>query len=265
MTRLTLHDPAGNFSEPHRSAFIKLIRQGAGAIDVVGQEHADEASERFIERELDRPREHLRNICHYIRHLKPGHVLDLGCGTGGLTVALCAAFRGVPVVGIDAVPITIEAARVRAAGCGAQAQFQVVPQDTQLPFADGSFDLVTCTSVLEFVTDPSARARLASEMIRVGRRDILLTTPNPLARIRELHTGRWLGDFRRHPEFPWACTPSEMDRLFMPFRRTALPERVRDKFKAAAMPVWLTQVVEVVMPWQFILYSKPKSRSTLMH
>lgn len=243
---------------PFRSEFIRLVQDGAAAVDVVGHDVVGGASERFIGRELDRPLEHQRNICPYIQHLRPARVLDVGCGTGGLTVALCATFPDASVVGVDAVPITIAAARVRAEGCRAGARFEVVSASGPLPFPDRSFDLVTCTSVIEFITEAAARRQFARELTRVARQHVLLTTPNPLFRLREQHTRRWFGDFRRDPAFPWASTPRELGRLFHPFRRLPLPQRVRDKVRLPALPGPLVCTLELLMPWQFALYVAPE-------
>jgi SAM-dependent methyltransferase len=254
---MVINAEIGALPEPYQTDFVRLIRKGAGAVDVIGEHVSGGASERFIQRELDRPREHMRNICRYIKHLRPQTILDIGCGTGGLTVALGTAFKDARVTGVDAVAVTVEAARVRAAGYGLDPQFLVVNADAPLPFPDSSFDLVTCTSVIEFITDSASRRRFAGELTRVARRHIVLTTPNPFPRLREQHTGRWFGDFRRVPDHPWASTPRQLDRLFAPFRRTRVPDRVRDKLKTAVLPGPLTGLAELMMPWQFALYTAP--------
>jgi ubiquinone/menaquinone biosynthesis methyltransferase len=65
--------------------------------------------------------------------------LDLACGTGDLAYALHA--RGARVVGLDLTPRMIELARSKAPA-GARPAF-LVGDMMALPFADGSFDLVT--------------------------------------------------------------------------------------------------------------------------
>lgn len=71
----------------------------------------------------------------------PGaRALDLACGTGDLTYGLAA--RGARATGLDVTPRMIELARRKAPGAG-RAPAWVLGDMTTLPFADGSFDVVT--------------------------------------------------------------------------------------------------------------------------
>ena len=56
-----------------------------------------------------------------------------------------------------------------------------------LPFASGSFDLVHSSAVLEHVGGRQNQARMISECLRVARRGVCMTTPNPGFPI-EFHT-----------------------------------------------------------------------------
>jgi ubiquinone/menaquinone biosynthesis C-methylase UbiE len=47
-----------------------------------------------------------------------------------------------------------------------------------LPFADGSFDFVHSSAVLEHVGSRAQQARMVAEALRVARRGVFLTTPN---------------------------------------------------------------------------------------
>jgi len=86
-----------------------------------------------------------------------GRVLDLGCGTGELARWLAAT--GLAVVGCD---ISCEMLRGAAAGSatedsGTPARWlRLDPDWRRLPFADGCFDAVTASSVLEYAADPAA-------------------------------------------------------------------------------------------------------------
>jgi trans-aconitate methyltransferase len=87
-------------------------------------------------------------------------ILDLGCGDGALTEKL-AAF-GCEVVGVDASPEQVEAARARgldARVCRAEA----------LPFA-GEFDGVLSNAVLHWVKDQAAALAAVHRALRPGGR-----------------------------------------------------------------------------------------------
>lgn len=88
--------------------------------------------------------------------LPDARALDLGCGRGGLSVALRA--RGTSVVSFDLRHRNCEITRSRAK----RYQLDVstsVGRGEQLPFADGSFDVVCCLEVTEHTQDPETLLR----------------------------------------------------------------------------------------------------------
>jgi ubiquinone/menaquinone biosynthesis C-methylase UbiE len=90
-------------------------------------------------------------------------VLDAGCGTGVLSLAL--ADRGFDVVGVDHSPEMLAIARRKAADAGLGSRIRFEEGDaTRLPFADGSFAGATAQGVLHHVADPYA---FLQEMKRV--------------------------------------------------------------------------------------------------
>ncbi|HEV2229034.1 MAG TPA: class I SAM-dependent methyltransferase [Steroidobacteraceae bacterium] len=90
-------------------------------------------------------------------------VLDAGCGDGALVCAL--ASRGAAVTGVDPDPAMLAAARTQAERAGLEVTF-ADGRVEQLPFADGSFDVVAAVTVLCFVPDAAAAM---SEIVRVLR------------------------------------------------------------------------------------------------
>ena len=95
-------------------------------------------------------------------------VLDVGCGTGTLTLVL--AGRAGPqgaVTGVDAAPEMIAAAHAKAGAKEGAPTFQVAPAQ-DLPFADGSFDAVS-TSLLIHHLPEADRVGAIREMLRVLR------------------------------------------------------------------------------------------------
>ena len=130
---------------------------------------------------------------------RPATVLDAGCGEGVVTEWLRDGLPGARVVGVDASNDALREASERVP----EASFE--PGDVQaLPFADGSFDLVVCTEVLEHVADP--RAALV-ELRRVSRGRVVVTVPHePFFRAGNLARGRHLRRLGSTPGHRWAWT-----------------------------------------------------------
>jgi len=113
--------------EPHRTRFIELVRRGAAARDIHDSDGVGDydsrfdgrVSQRFLEREIGRVAMHAQSLCAPLaaRLGRAPRILDVGCGTGGTTVALAmSSLAADEVVGIDASREAIDAAAVRALG-----------------------------------------------------------------------------------------------------------------------------------------------------
>ncbi len=89
-------------------------------------------------------------------------ILDAGCGSGRLTVAL--AQTGAAVTGVDTSRERLDRARARA--CKAALELNLVESDfnSPLPFVEGAFDGVTSRLSLMAASDPVATLR---ELLRV--------------------------------------------------------------------------------------------------
>lgn len=251
--------------EPYLSQFTQLISQGAAARDIhdstgrgsYDSESSMVVSDRFMERELGRVEMHQRSLCATLVDQvgTAARILDVGCGTAGTTVALAlSGLDAEHVVGIDASASTVAAARVRASSYGlspGRVRFEHVRAGSRLPFPAASFDLVTCVSVLEFITGEEARRFLVSEFLRVVRPGghVFLATPSPL-RLREYHSRRPLGDWRQTPGFPWSSPPWSVRRMFVgndlvPLARYRLHAHPRLKSLA-----WAAPLLQWAFPWQ---------------
>jgi SAM-dependent methyltransferase len=105
-------------------------------------------------------------------------VLDVGCGIGhwGRTLAGILP-ETATLVGVDREPLWVGKAAERAGAAGLASRFdyrQAAAED--LPFEDGTFDLVTCQTLLIHVPDPG---RVLTEMIRVARPGGLVCAAEP--------------------------------------------------------------------------------------
>lgn len=96
----------------------------------------------------------------------PGEkVLDVGCGTGTLAVALKSLVGSGEVHGIDASPEMIAVAKKKVAKVGTEIDFQVALIEA-IPFPNETFDLVTSSMMLHHLPEDLKRAGL-SEVRRV--------------------------------------------------------------------------------------------------
>ena len=109
----------------------------------------------------------LRDLEAGLAELKPGdQVLEVGCGTGTLTLA--AKRRVGPTgqaYGIDQIPTMIETSRRKAEQAGVDISFQVGGIDA-IPFPEGKFDAVLCSFMIFHMSD-GVRRRGIQEIRRV--------------------------------------------------------------------------------------------------
>lgn len=105
-------------------------------------------------------------------------MLDVGCGVGHWAQLLASFLPDhVRVSGIDREPSWVDAARDRAERRGLAGRFDYRQGEAQkLPFPDGTFDLVTCQTVLIHTPDPAA---VIAEMKRVTRPGGLVMVAEP--------------------------------------------------------------------------------------
>ena len=109
-------------------------------------------------------------------------VLDVGSGVGHWGQLLANVIpTSARVQGVDRDPLWVEKAAARAAAQGLADRFTYrVALAEKLPFANATFDLVTCQTVLIHTPDPGA---VVDEMVRVARPGglVLAAEPNNVA------------------------------------------------------------------------------------
>lgn len=95
--------------------------------------------------------------------IPPGGVwLDVGCGTGALSSAICAEADPVSITGVDPSPEFVE--RARGLSCTDIADFAVAGAST-LPYSDGIFDVAVSGLVLNFLPDPIEALREQARVV----------------------------------------------------------------------------------------------------
>lgn len=101
----------------------------------------------------------------------PSDVVDLGCGTGTLSLLLAEA--GHRVRGLDLAPRMIERARTKATETGLQVEF-VVGDAAAPTYPPGSADVVLCRHVLWALPDPETALAHWAALLRPGGRLLLV-------------------------------------------------------------------------------------------
>jgi ubiquinone/menaquinone biosynthesis C-methylase UbiE len=94
------------------------------------------------------------------------HVLEIGCGTGNLSVRVKRAYPSVEVTGSDPDPLALKRAQRKAVGMTGVRFEQGYAQE--LPYADGEFDRVLSSMMLHHL-DSDAKTAAAAEIFRVLR------------------------------------------------------------------------------------------------
>lgn len=111
-----------------------------------------------------------------------GLALDVGCGTGDLTLALAAAAPGARAVGADYTAPMLAPAPGKAARAGLAARTAFARADGhRLPFADGAFDAVASAFVLRNFADLGAAFGEMARVVRPGGRVVSLEICPPTA------------------------------------------------------------------------------------
>ena len=147
----------------------------------------------------------------YLRPYLPesGRCLEVGCGTARLSRFL--ARRGYEVVGVDYEPEALKLAQRRIVDDGVEIPL-ALGDAFALPFADGSFDVVLSTGLLEHFAHPSP---IVDEMTRVLKpRGLFYSDIVP----RKFALMRLFEALTRHPREVW-------DR---PFSRGQIGELLRE-------------------------------------
>lgn len=110
-------------------------------------------------------------------------MLDLGCGTGGMSISASRVYE--QVIGVDVALRWLVMGKVRLAETGVRVPF-ICANAEALPFKSGSFDAVVADAVLEHVR---SSARMRDEALRVLTRGgaYFFTTNNRFSILPEPH------------------------------------------------------------------------------
>jgi ubiquinone/menaquinone biosynthesis C-methylase UbiE len=140
-------------------------------------------------------------LCGLTQHIGASSILDIGAGTGSVTMRLRDRLPGIRVVGVEPVEALREVGIARGLG-----RDQLVDGDaTSLTYADGAFDIVCEFAALHHIPDPE---QAVSEMLRVARQAVFICDVNNFGQGGAL--SRWVKQtvnlLGLWPLFDWAKT-----------------------------------------------------------
>ena len=170
-----------------------------------------------------------------VSHLRPGgHVLDVGCGAGGVLAQVRAEARRRDkrvgrTIGVDLAEGMVQRAARRAA------VRPLVGDALTLPFVDQYFDVVVATDVMQFVADP---ARAVRELFRVtlpGGTVVIELAPGRIQGLRRrelLALPRW-SLLRRYVEMRRSYALAEIRRALQDVGCAVREVRTRSHLDAA--------------------------------
>ena len=118
-----------------------------------------------------------RRLIKHARVPQDATVIDLGCGTGTLTIWLKQQYLSARVIGLDADPAILEFARTKAEVAAVEVEF-FESNASDIPLAAGSVDRIV-SSLFFHHLQPDIKKRVLSESFRV------------LADGGELHISDW--------------------------------------------------------------------------
>ncbi len=102
---------------------------------------------------------------------RPSNILDMGCGTGSLSLVL--ADLGHAVTGVDLSPAMIALARKKAAAAGRSIAFGILDA-AQPGLKPASFDVIVCRHLLWMLPGPGETLSRWMQLLKPGGRLILV-------------------------------------------------------------------------------------------
>ncbi len=113
-----------------------------------------------------------KQVVKLASYLKGHKILDVGCGSGDITLELIKVMKVKEAIGIDLTEESIETCKRK----GIDARKVDVEKD-RLPFEDNYFDVVFCLEVIEHLYDPIHLLMETRRILKSGG-FLVISTPN---------------------------------------------------------------------------------------
>ncbi|HET6349021.1 MAG TPA: class I SAM-dependent methyltransferase [Candidatus Krumholzibacteria bacterium] len=134
-----------------------------------------ESAEAYSDWERTWGKEFARMYMEPAADLRGKHLLDVGCGLGGKTVAY--AETGAVVTGADLLEKNVEQSGAYAKMKGARADF-FVADAAALPLREGAFDTVVANDAMEHFAEPADALREMARVVKPGGAIWIFFTPH---------------------------------------------------------------------------------------
>lgn len=206
----------------------------------------------LIEQCFPRYREMLWAVLDYLPgDLKPASILDLGCGTGNLTVLLAAKYPDAAVTAVDVSSESLEACRQRLAECRLtphRADFR------ELQFPPESFDLVASNIALHHIRGDEKRVLFAQIFHWLRPQGVFV--------FADQFAGASASVYQRHIE-NWREATKAAGSTDQQWSMWMEHQRLHDHHDTLADQLqWMQQAgfVEVDCPWRYLLWTVLQGR-----
>ncbi len=146
-------------------------------------------------------------------------ILDVGCGPGQFTVAAAEELPDAELWGVDLAPTMIALAREHADASPASTRLHFEVADVaQLPFPDGTFDMILSTGSIKHWPDPVAGLGEIHRVLAPGGRTFIaemnrLAPPEAVA-VQRARLRHWFFRLIYPHVFTKALAPDEAERVF---------------------------------------------------
>lgn len=134
----------------------------------------------------------LTQLSSCLASVKFDSILDVGCGEGFFLFNNRNLVKGKTCYALDYDEVEVNDAKKNLPFCNVS-----TGDIYNLKFEDNSFDLVTCTEVMEHLEEPE---KALKELKRVTKKNLIISVPNePIWRILNMARGQFLSDLGNTP------------------------------------------------------------------